>query len=526
MAKDRVLVIGGGHNGLVAAAYLAKAGRDVTLLERSDAVGGILRNSEIAPGFTAPGIAHTVGRLRRSVIEDLKLAAFGLELIAPAVRVFAPQPDGSAVTFWNDAAKTAEELKPRHAHDAAASPAFDQKVRAIASFLAYINASTPPDAKSPSIADAIAGLKLGRAFRDLGAKTGREAIRALPMAVADLVAEVFEEEAIRGPLCTRGVLYTSTGPWAAGSAAVFLMDSAGNDGGAPGQSTTARGGSGALAAALEASVKAFGVKVRTRAEVAEIRSSDGRVVGLTLADGEAIDASTVVSAADPKRTLSLCDPVELGPTMVWRAGNIRQPGATAKVNLALSDVPAFSGADDAESLKGRIVIATGIDHVEKAKDAWKFGHIADEPWLEATIPTLSDPSLAPDAKHVMSVLVEAAPRHLRDGDWSSERDRLGDVTVKTLEQYAPGLGELIEARQVITPEDLENDHGLSGGHVYHAEPGLDQFFMWRPLNGQARYRFVLEGLYLAGSGAHPGGGITGGPGVNAARQILRDLKKR
>ncbi len=521
---ETVVVIGAGHNGLVAAAYLAKAGKEVTVLERRDVVGGILANSEIAPGFTAPGIAHTVGRLRRSVIDDLKLSAFGVELLEPAVRVFAPQPDGSAVTFWGDAARTASELEARSAHDAAAYPGFDKKVRAVASFLSYINAITPPDAKSPSIADAISGLKLGKAFRALGAKTGREAIRALPMAVADLVAEAFEDEAVRGPLATRGVLYTATGPWAAGSAAVFLNDSAGNDGGAAGQSTIARGGSGALAAALEASATSFGAEIRTGAEVAQIRSRDGRVVGVTLADGETIDASLVVSAADPKRTLGLCDPVELGPTMVWRAGNIRQPGVTAKVNLALADVPQFHGADDVERLKGRIVIGTSIDHVEKAKDAWKFGHIAEEPWLEATIPTLSDPSLAPEGRHVMSVLVEAAPRHLREGDWSTERDRLADVTVKALEQYAPGLGELIEARQVITPEDLENDYGLSGGHVYHAEPGLDQFFMWRPLNGHARYRFVLDGLYLAGSGAHPGGGVTGGPGANAARQILKDGK--
>ena len=232
----------------------------------------------------------------------------------------------------------------------------------------------------------------------------------------------------------------------------------------------------------------------------------------------------MVSAADPKRTLGLCDPVELGPSMVWRAGNIRQPGATAKVNLALSEVPTFTGRTTWSGCKGRIVIGTSIDYVERAKDASKFGHIAEEPLLEITIPSLSDPSLAPEGKHVMSVLVEAAPRHLRDADWSSERDHLGDSTVKTLERYAPGLGELIEARQVITPEDFETDYGLTGGHVYHAEPGLDQFFMWRPLNGQARYRFVLDGLYLAGSGAHPGGGITGGPGANAARQILRDAK--
>ena len=522
---ETVIVIGAGHNGLVAAAYLAKAGRKVVVLERRGVAGGILANTEITPGFTAPGIAHTVGRLRRSVIADLKLEAFGLELLAPDVRVFAPQPDGSAVTFWADAARTASELETRNAHDGTVYPGFDKKVRAVASFLSYINAITPPDAKTPSIGDAIAGLRLGKAFRDLGAKAGREATRALPMAVADLVGEVFEDEAVRGPLATRGVLYTATGPWAAGSAAVFLNDSAGNDGGAAGQSVIARGGSGALGEALAASAKAFGADIRTGVEVTEIRSRDGRVLGVTLANGETIDASLVVSAADPKRTLGLCDPVELGPTMVWRAGNIRQPGVTAKVNLALADVPRFNGADDVSRLRGRIVIGTSIDHVEKAKDAWKFGHVAEDPWLEATIPTLLDPSLAPEGKHVMSVLVEAAPRHLRDGDWETERDRLADVTVKTLEQYAPGFGELVEARQVITPEDMENDYGLSGGHVYHAEPGLDQFFMWRPLNGQARYRFVLDGLYLAGSGAHPGGGITGGPGANAARQILKDGKR-
>jgi phytoene dehydrogenase-like protein len=226
---------------------------------------------------------------------------------------------------------------------------------------------------------------------------------------------------------------------------------------------------------------------------------------------------------DPKRTLGMCDPVELGPTTVWRANNIRQPGATAKVDLALSGLPAFH--EDEERMRGRIVLGPSIDYVERASDARKYGRFAEEPWIEATIPSLVDPSLAPEGRHVMSAIVQSAPRHLRDGDWASERERLGDVAVKTLELFAPGLGELIEARRVVTPEDLETDLGLTGGHVQHAEPGLDQFFAWRPLNGHARYRFVLDGLYLAGSGAHPGGGITGGPGHNAARQILRDARR-
>jgi phytoene dehydrogenase-like protein len=519
-----VVVIGAGHNGLIAASYLAKAGRKVTLLEAAPQVGGVLRNTEIADGFTAPGITHTVGRLRPSVVKDLKLSSFGFQPIAPDVRMFAPQLDGSAVTFWGDPVRTATGLRDRSAHDADVFVEFDKKMRAIASFLAYINVATPPDAKYPSIADAFMGLKLGKAFRDLGAKTGREAIRALPMAVADLVQEVFHEEVVRGPLATRGVLFTSMGAWATGTAAVFLNDSAGTDGGAAGTTVYARGGTGALAVALERAALALGVDIRTEARVTAIRSSEGQVLGVITADGTEIDAAIVVSGADPKRTLRLCDPVELNPYEVWRAENIRQPGATAKVNLALSGLPSVPGADDPSTLHGRIVVGLSIDHVEKAMDAGKYGHVAEDPILEATIPSLVDPSLAPEGKHVMSILFQAAPRNLREGDWSSERDRVGDIAVKSMERFAPGLGELVEARQVITPEDLEHDYGLTGGHVYHAEPALDQFFAWRPLNGEARYRLQLEGLYLAGSGAHPGGGITGGPGANAARQILSDTK--
>jgi len=526
MAKKTldVIVIGGGHNGLVAASYLAKAGKQVVVLERGEHVGGILRATEPAPGFIAPGLVHTTGRLRASVVKDLKLDRFGYRTVAPSVRMHAPMPDGSAVTFWADAARTAEELRSRSAEDAAVYATFDRKVRAIASFLAYVAVATPPDPKSPSLADAIMGLKLGKAFRDLGGKTGREAIRALPMAVADLVQEVFESEAVRGPLATRGVLYTAMGAWATGTAAVFMSDSAGTDGGAAGSAVFPVGGTGALADALAQAAASLGVQIRTGAEVGAIRSRGTRAVGVTLADGTELNAPLIVSAADPKRTAALCDPVTLGPTMVWRAGNIRQPGATARVNLALSGLPAFHGGD-AERLSGRIVLGPSIDDVERAMDAVKYGHVAEDPIIEATIPSLTDPSLAPEGKHVMSVVFQAAPYALRDGDWASERDRVGDITVKALENVAPGFGELVEAREVITPADMETNYGLSGGHIQHAEPALDQFFAWRPLLGEARYAFLLEGLYLAGSGAHPGGGITGGPGANAVRQILKDLKK-
>lgn len=526
MTTVDAVVIGAGHNGLVTAAYLAKAGRKVLVLERRDRVGGILDTVELAPGVRAPGIVHTIGRLRRSVIADLELVRHGLVTIEPAVRVFAPQPDGPALTLWSSTGKTAAELFERSSHDAAAYPEFDRRVRTLASFLSYLHAITPPNVTSPSIADALSGLKLGNAFRKLGAKPGREATRALPMAIADYVAETFETDAVRGAIAARAVQYTAMGPWSAGTTAVLLADSAGNDGGAAGQSTIAWGGPGAVADALAAAARTFGAQIRTDAEVVQVLTRGHRAIGVALASGEEVHSRAVVSAADPKRTLTtLVDPVEIGPHLRWRASNIRTPGTVSKVNLALSRLPTFRGADR-ELLGGRIVIGPSIDYLEHAFDASKYGRVADEPYLEATIPTIHDPRLAPEGTHVMSIVAQWTPFQLQDTDWATERERLGDVVVKTMERHSPGLGELVTARQVITPADLEREYALSGGHVYHAEPGLDQFFVWRPLFGHARYRFGIPGLYLCGSGAHPGGGVTGAPGANAAREILGDLRRR
>jgi phytoene dehydrogenase-like protein len=527
VATYDAIVVGAGHNGLVTAAYLAKAGRSVLVLERRDRVGGILDTTDLVDGFRAPGIVHTVGRLRASVISDLGLVRHGLVTIEPPVRVFAPSPDGSSITLWADAARTATELRERSKSDAEAYPEFDRRIRSLASFLSYLHAITPPDVKNPSMADAMNGLKLGSAFRRLGKKPGREATRALPMAIADYVAETFETEAMRGALAARATQYTAMGPWSAGTTAVLLSDSAGNDGGAPGQATIARGGPGALAEALAGAARGFGAEIRTGTEVVRVLTRGHRVVGVALADGQELQARAVVTAIDPKRTLTtLVDPVAIGPHLRWRATNVRTPGAVSKVNLALSGLPTFHGADSPERLAGRIVLAPSIDDLERAFDASKYGRMSEEPFLEATIPTISDPSLAPEGRHVMSILAQWTPYTLREGDWETERDHLADVVVKTMERVAPGLGELITARQVITPVDLERDYGLTGGHVYHAEPGLDQFFVWRPLLGHARYRLGLPGLYLCGSGAHPGGGVTGAPGANAAREILADLKGR
>jgi phytoene dehydrogenase-like protein len=330
------------------------------------------------------------------------------------------------------------------------------------------------------------------------------------------------------------VQYATVGAGSAGPAANLLSDSAGNDAGAAGQTVFAEGGPGALSDALAAALMAAGGEIRTGAEVTGIRSKDGRVTGVGLATGEEIEAAAVVSGLDPKRTLTtLCDPVAIGPSMLWRAGNIRTPGVVSKVNLVLAGLPGFtaSGGDDAALLRGRIVVAPGIDAIERAFDASKYGRMSEALVLEATIPSLVDPTLvagAPDGTHVMSVISQYTPYALRDGSWDDEgrRDAVGDAVVATLEAHAPGIGGLVRDREVLTPLDLERDYGLTGGHPLHAEPGLDQFFLWRPLLGHARYRLPIEGLYLCGSGAHPGGGVTGQPGQNAAREILADLKRR
>jgi phytoene dehydrogenase-like protein len=527
------VVIGGGHNGLVTAALLADAGRSVLVLERRDRVGGAAETTELAPGFRVPTLAHTVGRLRPSVQKGLRLRQHGLRLVGPDVRVFAPAADGRAIVLWGDVERTAAGLRDRSAADAEAYPAFDRLVRSLGRFMAQIAATTPPDIDAPGLGDALTGLRLGRTYRGLGAHDARTLLRVLPMAVADFVAESFEDDALRAAIAWRGVRYAFLGPWSAGSTYQLLLDGAGNDGGAAGETVFAVGGPGALASALASAAVAAGAEIRTGTEVVAVRSRDGRATGVILDSGDGIEARAVVAGVDPRRLLrDLVDPVALGPDMVWRAANHRVPGVTAKVNLALSALPRFPAAEDDPDrlLRGRIVVAPGIDPVERAFDAAKYGRMSDEPVVEATIPSLVDPSLvdgAPAGSHVMSVIAQYAPFELRDGTWDeATRDSLGDRVLDVLEGVAPGISSLVTARQVLVPPDLERDYGLSGGHPLHGEPGLESFFLWRPFLGFARYRMPLEGLYLCGSGAHPGGGITGQPGENAAREILSDLKRR
>ncbi len=527
------IVVGGGHNGLVAGAYLAKAGLRTLVLEKRATLGGTVETRPLADGKRAPGLFHTVGRLRPSVARELGLRGHGLALVAPEVRAFAPQPDGRAVTLWADPARTADELRAWSVADGAAWAGFDRHVRSLAAFIASLNDATPPPTSGAGLGDAITGLLLGRAFKKLSRDDARQLLRVLPMAIADFVAESFESEPVRAAVAMRAVAFSALGAWSMGTTAALLADSAGNDGGAAGQTVFAKGGPGSLADALAAAARSFGAEIRTGAEVVGVATLDGRVTGVVLASGDEIAAPIVASGLDPKRTLlGLLPPLELGPNLRWRAGNIRQPGRVARVNLGLSGLPEFPAAgareEAARRLRGRILVgATGIDDMERAFDASKYGRISDALLLEATIPSLVDPSLAPDGGHVMSVIAQYVPYRLADGTWDdAAREALGDRVVARLETVAPRIAGLITAREVLTPVDLEAEYGLTGGHPYHQEPALDAWFAWRPLVGHARYRMPVEGLYLVGPGAHPGGGVTGAPAQNAVKEILADRRKR
>ena len=527
-----VVVVGGGHNGTVCAAYLARAGQRVLLVERRPSVGGVLNGGKPASGVRASGLVHSIGRLSPQVARELRLADHGLRLVRPEVRLTAVRADGPPLSLWADADRTARELRAISPADGEAFDQFDRESSAFASMLARVNAKPPPDVERLRGSDMVSSLQMWFGFRGLGARRARQLLRVLPMSIADHLADHFESEQLRAALAWRGVRFTSLAPSDDGSALVFLSDMAGTGDGVTGEFAVARGGGPAVAAALAGAAQARGVEIETGAEVTQIEVRDGRAVGVELASGERIGAQAVASGLDPKRTLlGLVDPAVLGPMTGWEVDNLRLGGGVAVVQLALAGLPDFAGIDGGESdprLLGRLLIAPSLRALDRAADAIKAGRLADELALEATIPTLLDPELVDDGaapRHVMSVLVQGTPYHLQDGDWDSQREALGDQVIGQLETVAPGIGELVVDRRVVTPLDLERDYGLSEGHPLHGEPALDQWFAWRPMFGYARYRMPIDRLYLCGSGAHPGGGITGGPGRLAASEVLADVRQ-
>ncbi len=526
--KKDVVVVGGGPNGLVSACFLAKAGLKTVVLERRSVVGGLAVTEEFAPGFKVSSVLHAAGPFLPSIARDLGLERHGLSTIETEARVFAPALDGPSLTLWADARKTAAGLERVSRHDAQGYLEFQESLSRIGRLLAPFLTMTPPSIDDPSLSEMWQLLGVGRKFRALPKKDAFRLLRWGPMAVADLVSEFFETELLRAAVAARGIYGIFAGPWSAGTSLGILVGAA-LDGNAAGGGTFVRGGLGGLTQALLSAARSLGVEIRTDAEVVRVATRDGVAVGAVLKNGEEVPGRAVVSNADPKRTLlGLVDPVDLDPEFLQKIRNYRTRGSVAKVHLALDGLPEFPAATNGASgaLAGRIHVGPDIDYLERAFDAAKYGDFSAAPYCDVTIPTLTDPSLAPSGRHVVSVVAQFAPTSLREGDWRSRREALGDAVVETLAAYAPNLKDLVAHRQVLTPLDLEETYGLTGGQVFHGETSLDQVFTMRPLLGWAQYRTPVPGLYLCGSGTHPGGGVTGAPGSNAAREIARDLRGR
>jgi len=527
MASTRdVVIIGGGHNGLVAAFYLAKAGFKPLVLERRAQPGGAAITQELHPGFRCSTLAHSAGPLRGDIVRDMQLEKHGLKLISPDVATVSLSPDGRALTLYRNLEKSVQEIGKFSQKDAARYPEFQQTLNKISKVIGEALALTPPDIDHPSKGDLWGMLQTGRAIRKLGKKDMYRLLRWGPMAVADLVAEYFETELLRASIAARGIFGTFLGPWSAGSSLVLLIRAAG-DAHASGLGSFAVGGAGAITQAMAAAATQAGAEIRTNAEVIEVTIGNGVAGGVVLSNGEEINARAIVSNADPKRTLlKLVDPMHLSPDFVMKLQHYRMPGTVAKVNLALSGLPRFTALkDNDEALSGRILIAPEIDYLERAFDDSKYGDFSKQPYLEIAIPSIADPSLAPAGKHVMSIYMQYAPFKLKNSDWEKQRVSLGDTVVKTLTRYAPNLPELILTHQIITPQDLEDTYGLTSGQIFHGELALDQFFTMRPLLDWAKYNTPIKNLYLCGSGTHPGAGLTGGSGANAAQEILKALKR-
>jgi phytoene dehydrogenase-like protein len=528
MAETRdAIIIGGGHNGLVTAFYLAKAGLKPLVLERRELVGGAAVTEEFHPGFRSSTLAHCAGPLVPEVVRDMALGQHGLKLITSDLGVTALSADRRALPLFNDAARAAQEIGKFSTKDAAQYPLFRESLQKISRVIGGALKTPPPDVDHPNQGDLWSMLKTGRSLRKLGKKDMYRVLRWGPMAVADLVSEFFETELLRAVIAARGIFGTAMGPWSAGSGLVLLLRAAGEPHPA-GSAWFAVGGMGAATQAMASAARAAGAEIQTGADVRELRVKDGAALGVVLANGDQYSARAIISNADPKRTLlKLLHPEHLAPDLVLKLQHYRMPGTVAKLNLALSGRPSFTALREQNdaALCSRIHIGPEIDYLERAFDDSKYGNFSQHPYLEVAVPSVSDPALAPPGKHVMSIYAQFAPFKLKNGRWGERRNELAETAVNTLAEYAPNLPNLIEGFQVITPQDLEDTYGLTGGHIFHGELALDQFFTMRPLLGWARYRTPIRNLYLCGSGTHPGVGLTGGSGANAAREILKELRR-
>lgn len=523
MANYDAIIVGAGHNGLTTASYLAKAGKKVLVLERRPVVGGIAVTEEIFPGFKYSACAHLAGSFASEIIADLDLKNHGFELLPLDPLLLALGEKGSSLAISRENTQTATAIEQHSTADAKKFPAFCALAKNLAAFLRTLYSVPLPDKGSPGSFNPAEILKIGWKFHRLGEKEMYEFLRILPMSSADLLNEWFENDLLKAALAASGMLASFVGPRQQGTAFNMLHHQLGESNGALRTAGFVRGGIGNLSHALARAARQFGAEIRTNIEVTKIVTKNGAATGVILRNGDEINAARIISNADAKRTFfELVEPTYLDPHFLLQVRNIRARGTVAKINLAVDNLPKFKNSNgQAAALGGIIHIGPTIDYLERAADDAKYGRFSKQPFLEITIPSITDPSLAPAGKHVMSIWMQSAPYQLRGETWNEERDALGDTVINVLEDYSPGFKNSVLHRQILTPFDLEQTYGLTGGHLYHAEMALDQIFFMRPLPGWSRYRTPIDNLFLCGSGTHPGGGLTGLPGYYAARAILK-----
>lgn len=522
-SKYDALVIGGGHNGLVNAAYLARAGKKVLVLERRHVLGGAAVTEEIFPGFKFSVCSYVVSLLRPEIIRELDLPRHGLEIL-PLDGTLTPMPSGDYLWRVNDHAKTRREIARHSRLDAEAYDEYGQAMAKMAKFVKPILSMVPPDPTKLSYKELSKLLFLGRRFQSLPGADKYNQVQLMTMSAADFLDQWFETDVLKATMSASGIIGTFLGVRSPGTAYVLLHHYMGEIDGAFRSWGFARGGTGAISNSIADAAREAGAEIRTQAPIAKILVKNGSAVGVALANGDELFADVVSSSVDPNLTfLKLIEPGQLPEEFLEEVRRYKFRGSSGKVNLALDALPDFKCLPGPGAhLRGAISISPAVDYMERAYDDAKYGDYSRRPYIDMVIPTLTDPSVAPPGKHILSCFVQYAPYKLREGTWDEKREAFGDNVIDTIAEHAPNLKNIIIGRQVLTPLDLEREFGLTEGNIFQGELTLEQLFFLRPVPGWAEYRTPIKNLYMCGSATHPGGGIMGAPGRLAAMEILKD----
>ncbi|MBW8010593.1 MAG: NAD(P)/FAD-dependent oxidoreductase [Chloroflexi bacterium] len=524
MNKYDAIIIGGGHNGLVAAAYLAKAGKKVIVLERRHILGGAAATEEIYPGFKFTVFSYVVSLLRPEIVRDLNLPKHGLTIL-PLESTITPLPDGDYLYRDIDHHRTLRNIARFSERDAEAYEEYSRSMYFMAKAVKYILGIIPPDPTSLKPKDLLGLLEMSKHFLGIGEEQFFTLFKLMTMSSADFLEEWFETDPLIATMSASGIIGTFLGPRSPGTAYVLLHHYMGEIDGVFRAWGFAKGGTGAISNSIAGAAREFGAEIRTNAPVSNVIVKNGKATGVALENGDEFLADIIISSLDPKLTfLKLVEENDLPSDLVESIHKFKIRGSSGKVNLALDALPDLSCIPGpGPHLRGAISISPSVDYIERAYDDAKYGEISKQPYIDVIIPSMIDPDMAPPGKHVMSCFVQYAPYELREGTWEQRREELGDNVVNALSEFMPNIKDIILHRQVLSPWDVEQSIGLSQGNIFQGELSLFQLFFLRPASGYAKYNTPIRGYYQCGSGTHPGGGITGTPGRLAALKILKEI---